>query len=618
MQYLITILATTVLLVTMVLLVSAKPRLSKLVTIWALVIAAGGGLLVYGYGYMDVTDNYPLAILSALLAVCGSFVGADEYTVIPPSEALETPLMQILCTCIRICALYVTASTVITAIGAGALQRLRLWMSRRGSLNLIYGHAENAPEFARELLTNKQGSVVFVVDQPQESYASAIADAGCVLRTDSHSQDADIAFLRSIGLGRKRRKVTLYALDPDSSANIRYARKLLSSLESRGANPMDLQLVLLGQEDTALRHLQATAETYGYGSVSAVDEPQMTARLLTRKYPPCDSVSFVEDGQACQDFEALVIGFGQVGQEVLKSLIMNGQFAGSQFRATVLCPNWENVDGSFTHRTGQLQKQYCINFLQSDARSQAFYNYLDHQASQLKYVAICTGSQKLNREIARELLAYFSDAGLDLPVYLCSHSGVEACALDGTSEVHSIYCMDVLHADKLDAMAMILNHRYQATEGQTPQQTWLTCDYFSRQSCRASADFVPAMLRAAGKTAPQALENWSLTDAQVENLSITEHMRWCAFHYCMGFVPMSDREFTERAERYLQQKQAGETPLRITKNMIARTHACLIPWEELDQLSEKEAAVTGNYINYKFLDTQNVLAIGQLLKAKQQ
>ena len=156
---------------------------------------------------------------------------------------------------------------------------------------------------------------------------------------------------------------------------------------------------------------------------------------------------------------------------------------------------------------------------------------------------------------------------------------------------------------------MILNHRYQQNSQRTPLENWMACDYFSRQSCRASADFIPAMIHAAGSQA----EHWDLTAAQLENLSITEHLRWCAFHYCMGFAPMSDAEFNARAETYRQQKQAGQKPLRIGKNMAGRTHACLVSWEELDTLSEKEAKVTGNYVNYKAMDTDNVLAIPQLL-----
>ena len=616
MPYLITILCTAIALVCMVMLVSAKPRLSKLVTIWALIIAAGGGLVIYGYGYMDVTGNFPLAILSALLAVCGSFVGADEYSVIPDSPALQTPVMQILCTFIRICALYVTASTVISAIGAGALQRLRLWMSRRGALNLIYGTAADAPQFARQLLESKNGSVVFVVDQPGEDYASAIADAGCVLRTDSHSLKADKAFLRSIGLGRRNRPVTLYALDRDPSANIRYARALLASLRRQGAQAQQLRLVILAQEDTAIRHLQQDSDTEGYGSVTAVSEPQMAARLLTTKYPPCNCIPFDADGKAVEDFSALVIGFGQVGQEVLKSLIVNGQFEGSTFGCHVFSPDCDRTDGSFAHRLGRLQQAYHIQFHAADGRSRQLYEFLDRQGSALRYAVVCTGSRKQNREIARELSQYFTENGLSVSVFTCDHTGIEILDADGIFTEHNIYCTQVLTTDRLDHMAMVLNHRYQAAPDKAPADTWRECDYFSRQSCRASADFVGAMLRAAGKTAEEAAQSWALTPSQLENLSRTEHRRWCAFHYCMGFRPMTDEEFAARADTYLRQKQDGEKPLRIGKNMAGRTHACLVDWEALPALSEKEAAVTGNYVNYQQLDTENVLAIPQLLQQK--
>lgn len=609
MEYIITVLATAVALVGMVLLVSAKPRLSKLVTIWALVIAAGGGLLVYGYGYMDVTDNIPLAVLSALLAVCGSFVGADEYSVIPDSPALQTVPMQIICTLLRICALYVTASTVITAIGAGFLQRLRLWMSRRGQLNLIYGVCEDAPGFARELLEAKQGSVVFIVDEPSEDYAASIGGAGCVLRSDPHSLRADKQFLRSVGLGRKRRNVTLYALDADSAANIDYARTLLETLQAQNVDARDLHLVILAPEDGAIQFLQADGARYGYGFVTAVNVPQMAGRLLTLKYPPCQQLTFDPQGRATEDFEALIIGFGQVGQAVLRSLVMNGQAAGSTFRCAVFSPDCHVADGSFVARSGQLLAQYNISFHAADGRSRSLYEYIDSRRGLLKYVAICTGDHKQNREIGQALTAHFQASGLDTPVFLCSHSGVQALSQDGTVQTHNIFSADVLCTHQLDARAMILNHRYQQNSQNTPLENWMVCDYFSRQSCRASADFIPAMLRAAGTQAAR----WDLTDAQLENLSITEHLRWCAFHYCMGFSPMSDAEFAARAETYLQQKQAGQKPLRIGKNMAARTHACLVSWDELDILSEKEAKVTGNYVNYKAMDTDNVLAIPQLL-----
>lgn len=615
MKHAITILATGILLVVMVLLVAINARLSKKVTIFALIIAAGGGLLVYGYGYMAVTDNIPLATISALLAVCGSFVGADEYSVIPDAPALQTPVMQIVCTFIRICALYVTASTVITAIGAGALQRLRLWMSRRGKLNLIYGVNENGPDFGRQLLQEKHGAVVFVAEQSDDS-ASAIAEAGCVFRMDSHAMEGDVKFLRSIGFGRSKRPLTLYAIDSDASNNLHYARQLLVSLEALNIDPQQLRLVILGREEYAVQSLQAAPGKYGYGYVTVVNEPSLAARLLTQKYPPCNTIHFDHNGKATEDFEALLIGFGHIGQAVLKSLVMNAQFAGSHFRATVFSPDCRHADGSFASQCHQLYDCYDISFHEADGRSLQLYEYLNSRGSKLKYVAICTGSEKLNREIAEDLTAYFSNAALDVPVYRCSRSGVETAAADGTAEAHKLYSTDTLCSNTLDAMAMILNHRYHAPTEKTPLECWMECDYFSRQSCRASADFVPAMLRAVGKTQEQVVSgDWALSAAQLENLSKTEHLRWCAFHYCMGFSAMTDEEFSQRAQTYQQQAAHGQATLRIGKNMQGRTHACLVDWDALKELSQKEEAVTGKYVDYQALDAENVLAIPQLLQS---
>ena len=49
--------------------------------------------------------------------------------------------------------------------------------------------------------------------------------------------------------------------------------------------------------------------------------------------------------------------------------------------------------------------------------------------------------------------------------------------------------------------------------------------------------------------------------------------------------------------------------------MHNNTHACLISWEDLNALSAKESAITGKEIDYQAMDTDNVLAVPQLLQA---
>ena len=170
---------------------------------------------------------------------------------------------------------------------------------------------------------------------------------------------------------------------------------------------------------------------------------------------------------------------------------------------------------------------------------------------------------------------------------------------------------------EMDKLAMLVNSHYQADSGKSPEEHWRGCDHFSRMSCRAAADFIPAVLRMAGQNEAEVLENgWTLTENQLETMSKTEHLRWCAFHFCMGFSPMTQEEYNAREKTYLQQVAKGEEPLRIGKNMHARTHACLIDWDQLDELSLHESALIGRTVNYKDMDAENIRLIPLLLQTR--
>ena len=127
----------------------------------------------------------------------------------------------------------------------------------------------------------------------------------------------------------------------------------------------------------------------------------------------------------------------------------------------------------------------------------------------------------------------------------------------------------------------------------------------------------PAMLRAAGKTEDEVLAgSWPPDEETLEHLSVTEHLRWCAFHRVMGYRRMSDAVYQARAERWQREtRELGTSSVRIGKDAERRLHACLIPWEELDALSARENAVTGGHVDYKDMDRENVLALRDILTA---
>ena len=101
----------------------------------------------------------------------------------------------------------------------------------------------------------------------------------------------------------------------------------------------------------------------------------------------------------------------------------------------------------------------------------------------------------------------------------------------------------------------------------------------------------------------------------LENLAISEHERWCAFHYVQGFAPLAGDAFEERAARWLKAKETdGSAPFSLTKDMNARLHACLVPWEELDALSARVSEITGNNTDYKQYDRESVITLAEVLK----
>ena len=617
MEFIFVIVATLILFLGMILLLASQPKYAGRITRTFIVIAGLGGLFFYGYGFAVTTNNFGLATIRALLAVCGMYVGKMDLGSISAAPLMQYNFMQLLFWIVHLLALYATASAAITTVGAEALRKLRLWLARRGTLHLIYGVSDATLDLGRSILGQKQGSVVFVDKKADSANASAIAKAGCVLRSDAGALRATPAFLRSIGGCRKNRNIHIYALEQLATDNLHYAQALLKSLEHCNIPGDQTNLVIRAWENSDASTLQALGDQYGYGTVTVIQEPSLAARTLTHHFPPCNYIQFDENGKATEDFEALVIGFGQVGQSVLRYLVMNGQFEGSHFRATVFAPDCNAVKGYFSKSYPQVEKRYDIGFHPNDARSEEFYDYLAQRGHSLKYIVICTNKENMNLEIAENLTDYLHCAGLNIPIFLCGHQGIQHFNdMDQAGKRFRLYRPEVLSLDEMDRLPMLVNSHYMGNSGKTPKEHWLYCDHFSRMSCRAAADFFPAMLRMAGLTKAQVQkEGWSLTDAQLENMSRTEHLRWCAFHYCMGFSPMTDAEFDARTATYLEQVAAGQKPLRIGKNMADRTHACLIDWEELDDLSQRESRITGKPVDYKHADAENVLLVPELLQA---
>ena len=603
----------------MILSLAAKPKFTKQFIGFCALFSAAGGLLLYGIGFACVLDDPVQQVIRTVLNVCRMYAGVHNFAEVSAAPIFNNRIVLILFWLVHLMAFYTTTSAAISTLGAAALRRLKFWLQRYGDSVIIYGISDDTVEFGRSLMAEGVHNITYVGSKPDASCEAAINAAGGLVRSDYSALNPDEKFLKSLGSHTGKPKLTLYALDADGNRNQAYASALLEAMRKAGVDTGDTRLVMRSADDSVESGLAQTADRYGYGDVRNFTNASLAARLLMQSMPPCEKLDFNEDGSAQGDFDAVVVGFGKTGRTVLRYLIRNAQFVGSHFRAAVFSPNAQDENGYFCNSNPGLVEAYDIQFCNTDAKSRDFYSYLRSHAATIRYVVVCTGSLARDNELVCEISAFLAQLGCDAAVCLCSGRGISWCARPGEPMQYRNVCSaGVIGSDTCDRMAMMLNYSYVNDKNITPQQAWAGCDYFSRESSRASADFIRAFLRITGTTEDAlGADSWQNKSPELlENLGITEHLRWCAFHYSMGFVGMPEEILRARGQRYQSEvADKGSSKLRITKDLSHRMHACLCSWEDLEKLSRIEESFTGKYIDYKDMDIRNVLALPNVLRA---
>lgn len=564
-------------------------------------IASLGGLIIYGYSYSKSPDWGAVEVLKTIIDTGRMFAGSNNERVFTAQVGEGSPWL-ILFWLIHFMAYYSMASVFILVLGKSAIRKIRSWLLRINDVELIYGINESSLAYGRTVSDKERVSVVFV-DTDSMKWESDIRQMGALIYTDSSALNPDKKFLKRLGIRKGKCKLHLTALSDDADLNFDYAKILLTCLENEKIEPQQTGVTMIGREELEGMRLLAGEKHYGYGHVKVFDKTELIARLLMQKFPLCDVVEFDEKGYALNGPEVLLVGFGRLGQEILKKLVANGQFEGSSFRVRVFDPSYKKIDGYYHYRYNSMLENYDIEFFAEDGRSRALTDYIYENSAAINYVVVAVGNDDTGREISTNILELFHEKHKDTPVYHCNKDSVTRYKYAQERTVWNLNDANVLYGGKMDERAKQINHYYCGEDGDVERQ-WAECDYFSRMSCRASADFLTALFKRL-----KLLGKEELSEELIENLSKTEHLRWCAFHYSMGFSKMDEETIRKRAERFLQ-----DGTVRITKDMSRRQHACLIPWDELDKLSQYENSITGKNTDYKQLDRDNIRVMLKVLK----
>ncbi len=627
MTHLLLLILSLVLFVGMVIYLALEPNSRKKITGIAFFITVVGGTFFYSCYYVDEAikngENALLSILPTLIAVGRMFVGVNGpfdgvVGSVISSYGFSKDVSTFFYWLVHFLAYYSMASAAILALGEGVIQRIRFWLNMIRDIELIYGVNDTSLGIGRNL-AEKKGTQVIFVGKAREDQRQAIKRMKGIILDEKWAENPGKKLLKMLSVKPGRGKLTLSALSEDISANLSFSLALRDSLKERGIKPAQTALVLLGQEELDGATLQAKGSYYGYGSVKVFECAELLARLLMQKYPVCNAVEFDEVGKATNNLNVLLLGFGKTGQEVLRKIIASGQFEGSTMHVQVFDPACDTHGGFFRERYKTMLAQYDIEFVSSTAQSAAVYGYVRTHAKDINYVVVAVGSDKEGREIALELEALLKKAGKALPIYRCSRTGIVCHRADGDTESYSLEDAEYIYGGYMDELAKKINHHYCGDKGSI-EGNWQNCDYYSRMSSRASADCLSALFKRLG------VKNKSdLTGEVFENISKTEHLRWCAFHYSMEFKPMDREEWDMRALKYKKDFEKwsetgeGDKPrFKAGKDMAQRLHACLVTWDELDELSDRENSFRSQLgetetIDYKEKDREAVETVLEVI-----
>ena len=237
--------------------------------------------------------------------------------------------------------------------------------------------------------------------------------------------------LRLYGLVRLIRKtngfVHLFFLENDEVFNIQAVANLRKDLEIRNfadkENGGKVKFYCHARYNSVHRVIEDEFIDKNI-EVKVIDSSHISVELLKRmpKLHPVHYVKIENDATVSSPFNALVVGFGEVGMDAVRFLYEFGAFVKntnkniverSDFYCHVIDKCMDDLVGQFyvntpsiniTMNRSQSEELNMINFYNLDCRSKEFYKNLKQWIASLNYIIVATGDDEANISIAVRML----------------------------------------------------------------------------------------------------------------------------------------------------------------------------------------------------------------------
>lgn len=593
----------------------------------AIIFVAVVGLLLNAQAYLPEQPSpfsYALTLLRSILSTMRMFVLRDDYKeIISAQPMLEQNLIfQFTYWFTQALALFVSASAVVWFAGNRVVQWIRIRFTKIGTLYVIAGLTPQTLEIGVNLLRKdrRERQVLYLLPAVDKASKETLEgmEAMMVAAPEMGWGTLSDRTLRAAALRKTRRisRIHFFAATESEATNcnlaqcaLTYARKISLPPGSffTHVHASDVRMVdrLEEMEKDMENPYDITAYNTGY----------LAAQQLMSLAPPCREVPFV-NGYSQANLNILLIGFGKLGREVLGQLLPNAVFEGGHTCITVIDKDAERKSGRYRMRAPALTAFFDIQFKTMDVNSQEFEWFLMENQPSINYIVVALEDDEADVQLAHDLAEYFRsarDASLPLPL-IASHCADGARTYGKMDRIvwfgaeHELLKEEMLIAEQLDAMAYAVHECYRASHPEMDIKPWHLIPEREKQSSRSSAQGAQNHLWAAGLALASPEKGRGMTREEymahiqpyLPALGRNEHHRWNAFYVVNGYQTMSEEEMRKIGKR---------------KDADRKRHICLVPFDELDAVSDAYNAMTDEEEDYAQLDRNMVLAIWDTIAA---
>lgn len=226
---------------------------------------------------------------------------------------------------------------------------------------------------------------------------------------------------------KKAEHVKLFFFSDDAGQNIRDAKAFMAGVDElkldrkeEGSKKKDIEYYVIAPRDSYTDILEMDFDH----PMRIVDPSHIAVSILQNnvRYQPVSFVEIEPDCTVSSEFNALLVGFGEIGKNALSYLYEFGAFADakqtekrSPFHCTVFDKNMKANKGLFEMQVPAVRNNPLISFHDSDVCSDGFWNWFAQKepgdghthAERLNYVVVAMGDDDTNISIATEIYKLF-------------------------------------------------------------------------------------------------------------------------------------------------------------------------------------------------------------------